>query len=88
LKRNKMILGLSDEEIEELLDYLCLTSEHQRIHYLWRPCLPDPNDDHLLELAVASGTSLIVTHNTKDFRGTGKFGVRSVTPGELLEEIR
>ena len=87
LKRNQIVLGLSDEEIEKLLDYLCLQSGHQRIYFLWRPCLPDPKDDNLLELAVASGTKLIVTHNTKDFKGIEKFGVRSLTPKELMEEI-
>ena len=87
LKRNQIVLGLSDEEIEKLLDYLCLQSEHQRIYFLWRPRLPDPKDDHLLELAVASGTKLIVTHNTKDFKGVEKFGIRSLTPKELMEEI-
>ena len=87
LKRNQIVLGLSDEEIEKLLDYLCLQSEHQKIYFLWRPRLPDPKDDHLLELAVASGTKLIVTHNTKDFKGIGEFGIRSLTPRELMEEI-
>jgi putative PIN family toxin of toxin-antitoxin system len=87
LKRNQIVLGLSDEEIEKILDYLCLQSEHQKIYFLWRPRLPDPKDDHLLELAVASGTKLIVTHNTKDFKGIEKFGIRSLTPKELMEEI-
>lgn len=87
LKRNQAILGLSNQEIEKILDYFCVQSEHQKIYYLWRPHLPDPKDDHLLELAVASGTKLIVTHNTKDFKGLEKFGVRSITPKKLLEEI-
>ena len=87
LKRNQFVLGLSDEEIEKILDYLCLQSEHQKIYFLWRPRLPDPKDDHLLELAVASGTKLIVTHNTKDFKGIEEFGIRSLTPKELMEEI-
>lgn len=87
LKRNQVILGLLNEEIEKLLDYICLQSEHQKIHFLWRPILPDPNDDHLLELAVASGTGLIVTYNTKDFKGIEKFGVRTIIPKELMEEI-
>jgi putative PIN family toxin of toxin-antitoxin system len=87
LKRNQIVLGLSDEEIEKILDYLCLQSEHQKIYFLWRPRLPDPKDDHLLELAVASGTKLIVTHNTKDFKGIEKFGIISLTPKELMEEI-
>ena len=87
LKRNQTILSLSDKEIGKILDYLCMQSEHQKIYFLWRPFLPDPKDDHILELAVASCTKFIVTHNIKDFRGTEKFGVRSITPRELLEMI-
>lgn len=87
LKRNPTELGLSEVEIERLLDYFCLHSEHQKIHFLWRPRLPDPKDDHILELAVASGTGLIVTHNAKDFKRIAEFGVRSITPKELMEEI-
>ena len=64
-----------------------MQSEHPKIYFLWRPHLPDPKDDHLLELAIASGTKLIVTHNTKDFKKTEEFAVRAITPKELLEEI-
>ena len=87
LKRNQVALGLSNQEIEKVLDYFCMKSEHQKIYFLWRPYLPDPKDDHLLELAVASGAKLIVTHNTKDFRRVEEFGLRSITPKAILEEI-
>jgi len=87
LKRNQLILDLSNQEIEKILDFFCMQSEHQKIYFLWRPCLPDPKDDHLLELAIASGTKLIVTHNTKDFKGVEEFGIRSITPKKMLEEI-
>jgi len=87
LKRYQVELGLSNEEVEGVLDYFCMKSEHQKIYFLWRPYLPDPKDDHLLELAIASGTKLIVTHNTKDFKGVEEFGIRSITPKKLLEEI-
>jgi putative PIN family toxin of toxin-antitoxin system len=87
LKRNQVDLGLSNQEIEKVLDYFCMKSEHQKIYFLWRPYLPDPKDDHLLELAIASGTKLIVTHNTKDFKGVEAFGIRSITPKAILEEI-
>jgi putative PIN family toxin of toxin-antitoxin system len=87
LKRNQVILRLTNQEIEKILDYLCMQSEHQKIYFLWRPSLADPKDDHLLELAIASGTKLIVTHNTKDFKEAEGFGVRSITPKKLLEEI-
>ncbi len=87
LKRNQAILGLSEHEIEKILDYFCMQSEHQKIYFLWRPRLPDPKDDHLLELAIASGTKLIVTHNTKDFKGAEAFGIKPITPKELIKEI-
>lgn len=45
-------------------------------------------DDHLLELAVASGAGTIVTHNTRHFVGLASFAVRAVTPRQLLEEMR
>jgi hypothetical protein len=41
----------------------------------------------LLELAVASGTKLVVTYNTKDFKGIESFGIRAIRPKELMEEI-
>ncbi len=88
LKRNKAVLDLSDKDIGKILDNLCRLSIHQKIYFLWRPCLTDPNDDHILELAVASGTETIVTYNIKDFGGIEKFGKRAITPKKLLEEIK
>lgn len=88
LKRNKKILKLTDSDIDRILDNLCALSRHQKIYYLWRPYLSDPKDDHILELAVASETKTIVTHNIKDFIGVDKFGVRVITPKELLEDIK
>lgn len=87
LKRNQSILALSNQEIEGLLDYFCMQSEHEKIYFLWRPLLPDPKDDHLLELAIASGAEFIVTYNTKHFKDVKQFGVRSITPRDLLEEV-
>lgn len=86
LKRNQEILNLPNPDIEKILDNLCLLSEHQKIYFLWRPRLPDPKDDLLLELAVASGAKFVVTHNITDFKGAEKFGVKAITPKELLEE--
>jgi predicted nucleic acid-binding protein len=41
--------------------------------------LPDPDDEFVLELAVASRADCIITHNLKDFAGAGRFGVAVVT---------
>ena len=40
----------------------------QDVHFLWRPFLRDPDDDMVLEGAVASGSQFIITHNVKDFK--------------------
>jgi predicted nucleic acid-binding protein len=40
LKRNQAVLDLSSHEIEKILDYFCMQSEHQKIYFLWRPRLP------------------------------------------------
>ena len=55
-----------------------------RIHFLWRPHLPDPKDDLVLELALAGGAPFIITHNIRDFQGVDAFGIRAVTPDDFL----
>ena len=49
-----------------------------------RPHLAGPDDEFILELALASASHYIVTHNRGDFRDAERFGVRVVTPGEFL----
>ena len=86
-KRNARALGLTHADIDDILDYLCSVAGLHTIFYLWRPYLPDPVDDMLLELAVEAGCQRIVTFNKRDFRGSEQFGVGAVTPQELLREI-
>jgi predicted nucleic acid-binding protein len=86
-KRNSRGLGLTHEEIDDVLDYLCSVAGLHDIFYLWRPFLPDLDDDMLLELAVEAGASRIITFNERDFVGIDRFGVRAVWPAEFLREI-
>lgn len=88
IKRDQETLNLTDREIEILLDDFCQRGHHQVIYFHWRPCLSDPKDDHILELAVASSTSTIVTHNVRDFKRVTEFGIRAITPAQLLEELK
>lgn len=80
----RLISHLSEQAINDLLDYICAKSHHTEIYYLWRPHLRDPKDDMVLELAVASEANFIVTYNIKDFRPAKEFGIRVVSPKELL----
>jgi putative PIN family toxin of toxin-antitoxin system len=88
LKRNRTQLGLSERALEDVLDGLCARGRQCRVHFLWRPLLPDPKDDHVLELTVAAGGADIVTHNVRDFTEAHAFGVRIVTPAKLLGELK
>ena len=87
LKRNSRKLGLTHWDIDAFLDNMCGLSSFQKIHYLWRPFLPDPKDDHVLELAVASQVKRIATFKGKDFKNVDRFGVQIVSPKLLLEKI-
>jgi len=87
LKRGNLAKGITHKDIENFIDYLCGISEWQDIYFLWRPFLPDALDDHILEVAVASGAYAIITYNKRDFRGIGKFGLKILDPRELLTEI-
>ncbi len=75
----------SDQEIDGFLDYLCAVCVHRRIFYLWRPQLPDPDDDFLLELAVEAEADCIVTFNKRDFPNVSRFGIQVLTPKEFLQ---
>jgi len=88
LKREQSILTLSHQQVDVILDNICALSDFQKIYFLWRPYLKDPKDDHILEVAVASKTKTILTHNLRDFRGVEKFGVKAFSPGKFLEVIK
>jgi predicted nucleic acid-binding protein len=79
--------GLGEADIQNILDYVCSSARQQRVFYLWRPCLPDPDDDMVLEVAVAAGAKGIVTYHVRDFRGAQRFGVAIWTPLEFLRLV-
>lgn len=88
LKRNQAVLSLSDLEVDTVLDNLCALADFQAVYFLWRPCLPDANDDMVLELAVAAQVRRIVSFNAKDFRPASRFGIEVVTPKIMLEDLK
>jgi putative PIN family toxin of toxin-antitoxin system len=87
INRDKTQIKLNKSDIEAVLDYICLISEERKIFYLWRPFLSDPKDDMFLELAVESESDFIITFNKKDFKGSEKFGIKTLTPQEFLKRI-
>lgn len=70
------------------LRYLASIAHLQDVYFLWRPFLRDPDDDMVLECAVASSAAAIVTHNVKDFARTSSLGVHAITPGQFLQKLK
>ena len=86
LKRSGLVKGLTNQEIDDVLDYFLSKSSLREIYFLWRPFLKDPKDDLVLEVAVESNSKYIITFNKKDFEGIHHFNIKAVTPFEFLGE--
>ena len=79
--------GMTQSDIRDVIDFLGAMGRIQKVYYRLRPALPDPGDEAVLELAFAAGSIPIVTFNTKDYRGSSVYGVRTLTPAEFLAEL-
>lgn len=87
LLRRGGIAHLNDHDINEFLDWFASVSSLHEVFYLWRPLLPDPAGDHVLEAAVAASAGCIVTFNVRDFDPAAGFGVDVATPAEFIALI-
>lgn len=80
-------IPLNEDDVDNILDYLCQMANRREIFYLWRPFLKDPKDDMVLELAVSGQCQVIITYNKRDFAGIEQFGLQVMDPKEFLETI-
>jgi putative PIN family toxin of toxin-antitoxin system len=78
------MVPLPAKRVEEFCLSFVTISHLQEIYFLWRPLLPDPKDDMILELAVAGQASHIITFNSGDFRPAAAFGIRTASPATFL----
>lgn len=58
--------SLGSREQQVLFDTFLACTELVEVYYRWRPNLPGESDNHVLELAVAAGSTTILTFNRKD----------------------
>jgi len=86
LTREHASLGLSLAEVALVVEALAALTMHVATGPSGRPRLVDPEDEHVLDAALAAGAAAIVTHNVRHFRGLESLGLRVLTPKQLLEE--
>ena len=81
-------LNLTANDVNELLDYYCKVGKLAAVRFRVRPSVVDPNDELVLEAAIASGSEWIVTHNIRDMvAGAARYGIEVITPGEALRRL-
>jgi putative PIN family toxin of toxin-antitoxin system len=86
-KRYLKETGLTQKDVNDIIDYLCSIGNRHRIYFLWRPLLKDPKDDMILELAVEAQCDYIISFNKRDFVGIQQFDLQILTPQEFLKII-
>ncbi len=88
LKRpgHRLVHCLSDELLESAIENLAALIEPVRIDFQWKPQLPDPDDELVLEAATNGLAFAIVTHNVRDFEpARSRFGIHVFTPGVIIQ---
>jgi len=81
-------VSLTAHDIDQVIDYLCQVGKRCVVHFRVRPSVGDPDDEMVLEAAVASGGHWIVTHNVRDLAdGAARYGVEVLSPAEALRRL-
>ncbi len=85
---HRLAAELSVAEVGIFLDTIMELIEPTEIFFLWRPQLRDPGDELVLEAAISSQTSAIVTFNVRDYLPAAQlFNLEILTPAEAFRRI-
>lgn len=90
LKRADMaiVLRLSGDDVDALLDAWAVHVVPVELRFLWRPQLRDPKDEMVLETALNGRADALVTFNRADFdKAARRFGLTLWRPQELLARL-
>lgn len=81
--------GLSRDAAKLFVQDVIGLAEPSGISYRWRPQLPDPADELVLEAAINGRAPMLVTFNVRHFREAAPlFGIQVCTPAQALELLR
>ena len=79
---------LTTDDIGVLLDAVAAVAERVELAFLWRPVLPDADDDMVLETAMNGRADGIVTFNRRDFEpAERRFGIAVLSPGDAVRRL-
>lgn len=89
LKRTEQLAasGWSMDDVDAVLAELAGLVEPVSTHYRWRPQLRDPADEMVLEAAVNTSASAIVSFNLRDFGPAARFGLPVLLPRQVFERF-
>lgn len=86
-KRHAGDIGLSWQDIDDVLDAICAVAEEHSLLPGWVPVLQDPDDEPILQMAVEAGVHDIVTRNIRHLKPALSFGIAVLSPAEFLARI-
>ena len=83
-------IGFTPARLDRFLAAIVTVAEEVSVRYLWRPNLPDEDDNFIYEIAFAASPCTIVSHNVRDFAAPELRwpGVVVKTPQLALREVR
>ena len=78
----------SAADVQALLDAVAAVAEPIRLSHLWRPSLPDPQDDMVLETAVNGRADVLVSFNLRHFEpAAAELGLHVLRPGDAVGHL-
>lgn len=87
----KRLIGsthVTSDDVDHLIDYLCQIGRRSIVYYRVRPSVNDPDDEMVLEAAIASRSNWIVTYNLRDLLvGASRYGIEVITPADAIHKL-
>ena len=81
--------GLSQDEVNQILDAYAKAATPVYLRFLWRPRLKDPADEMVLETAVNGSADRLITFNERHLAvAAGEFGIKVLRPVDMWKEVQ